>query len=72
MSEQLFCSSKDGGACLRCHRKSWLDRQSCLDKKKEKTGKEKKESASMSDRANGNVKNDEARKPRSSGFSQMN
>lgn len=26
----------------------------------------------MSDRANGNDKNDEARKPRSSGFSQMN
>lgn len=34
--------------------------------------KEKKEGASMSDRANGNVKNDEARKPKSSGFSQLN
>lgn len=35
-------------------------------------GKEHKEGASMSDRANGYVENDEAGKPRSSGFSQPN
>lgn len=34
--------------------------------------KEKKEGASMSDRANGNAENDEARKPTNSGFSQLN
>lgn len=34
--------------------------------------KEKKKGASMSVRANGNVENDEARKPRSSSFSQLN
>lgn len=34
--------------------------------------KEKKEGTSMSERANGNIENDEARKPRSSGFSQVN
>lgn len=39
---------------------------------KGKDRKEKKEDASMSDRTNGNVENDEARKPRSSGFSQLN
>lgn len=41
-SQRLFCSSKNGGSCLRGHRKSWLDRASCLDKKKEKTGKNRR------------------------------
>lgn len=41
-SQQLFCSSKGGGSCLTCHRRRWLDIQSCLGKKKEKTGKKKR------------------------------